>query len=205
MKNWIKAASRTMEAMSKCAIKSPCGTLGLHLDWRAAKPHQCSAGLAEETPRDAGATDGRKRPYDAKQVVILKRKVQWTRHEFWLAPDPRHVKDIVEELGLTQAPTSRHSDACESVQQSGPQLARISAHEVQHCVGDRWRKRTTRRWIAQTIATQHRSPLSQKKKDILKLKRVGPLFIGGPNTWTHCRREVQSERNHGVHRQRLGG
>ena len=51
---------------------------------------------------------------DAKDVVMLNRKVQWTREGLRLATEPRHVKDIVQELGLTQAKPADTSETCES-------------------------------------------------------------------------------------------
>ena len=128
-----------------------------------------------------------KRPYDAKQVVILKRKVQWTRHEFWLAPDPRHVKDIVEELGLTQAQPADTPMLVSQSSKAGRSLPDLSARSATLC-----RRQVAKENYSAMDRPDNRhaasiASVSKKKKDILKLKRVGPLFIGGPNTWTHCR------------------
>ena len=34
---------------------------------------------------------------------MLNRRVQWTEAGIRISPDPRHVKDIIEELGLEGA------------------------------------------------------------------------------------------------------
>ena len=35
---------------------------------------------------------------DASEIIMLNRRVQWTEAGSRISPDPRHVKDIIEEL-----------------------------------------------------------------------------------------------------------
>ena len=42
-------------------------------------------------------------PKDASEIIMLNRRVQWTEAGIRISPDPRHVKDIIEELGLEGA------------------------------------------------------------------------------------------------------
>ena len=103
------------------------------------------------------------------------------------------MKDIVEELGLTQA---QPADTPMLVSQSSkagrslPESQRTKCNTVSETGGER---------ELLGDGSPRQSPrsidrLCLKKKDMVKLKRVGPLLLGGPNTWTHCRREVQSDR-----------
>ena len=49
------------------------------------------------------------RPTVASEIVLLNRRVQWTEEGIGISPDPRHVKEIIEELcleGATSADTS---------------------------------------------------------------------------------------------------
>ena len=49
------------------------------------------------------------RSTDASEIVMLNWRVQWTEEGIRISPDPRHVKDIIEEMGLqgtTSADTS---------------------------------------------------------------------------------------------------
>ena len=94
--------------MSKCSFKSPCGKLVgvVHGD-----------DILLSGPRslvDAVRNSLRKRyeireqmlgagPKDASEIIILNRRVQWTEAGIPISPDPRHLKDIIEELGLEGA------------------------------------------------------------------------------------------------------
>ena len=40
---------------------------------------------------------------DASEIVMLNRRVQWTEEGIRVSPDPRHAKEITEELGLEGA------------------------------------------------------------------------------------------------------
>ena len=42
-------------------------------------------------------------PSDASEIVMLNPRVQWTEEGIRMSRDPRHVKDIIEELGLEGA------------------------------------------------------------------------------------------------------
>ena len=42
-------------------------------------------------------------PKDASEIIMLNRRVQWTEAGIRISPDLRHVKDIIEELGLEGA------------------------------------------------------------------------------------------------------
>ena len=61
-------------------------------------------------------------PKDASEIIMLNRRVQWTEACIRISPDPRHVKDIIEELGLEGAKTCRHANDRESVKQEGQRL-----------------------------------------------------------------------------------
>ena len=94
--------------MSKCSFKSPCGKLVgvVHGD-----------DILLSGPRslvDAVRNSLRKHyeiheqmlgagPKDASEIIMLNRRVQWTEAGIRISPDPRHVKDIIEELGLEGA------------------------------------------------------------------------------------------------------
>ena len=104
----IKAAGMVIGEMSKCSFKSPCGKLVgvVHGD-----------DILLSGPRslvDAVRNSLRKRceireqmlgagPKDASEIIMLNRRVQWTEAGIRISPDPRHVKDIIEELGLVGA------------------------------------------------------------------------------------------------------
>ena len=40
------------------------------------------------------------RPIDASEIVMLNRRAQWTEEGIRISLDSRHVKDIIDELGL---------------------------------------------------------------------------------------------------------
>ena len=104
----IKAAGMVIGEMSKCSFKSLCGKLVgvVHGD-----------DILLSGPRslvDAVRNSLRKRyeireqmlgagPKDASEIIMLNRRVQWTEAGIRISPDPRHVKDIIEELGLEGA------------------------------------------------------------------------------------------------------
>ena len=56
------------------------------------------------------------RPPETSAIVMLNRRVQWTEEAIRMTPDPRHVKEIIEELGLEGA---RPADTPMIVSQSG--------------------------------------------------------------------------------------
>ena len=116
---------------------------------------------------------------------MLNRKVLWTSEALRLAPEPRHVKDIVEELGLTQAKPADIPMPV-SAWQGGMQRA-SSQHTRCNTVLAVGRKGelTTGRWIAQTFATLHRylGVALRGRKELL----------GRPTTRTHYPWNVQSD------------
>ena len=58
-------------------------------------------------------------PTDANEIVLLNRRVKWTEGGIRISPDPRHVKEIFEELGLERAKFADTPNDCESVRQDG--------------------------------------------------------------------------------------
>ena len=94
-----------MGKMSKCSLKSPCGKLvGVctattccsqdrdHLLMQYGSLYECAIETREQM---MGA-----RLLDASDIVMLNRRVQWTEDGIRMSPDPRHVKDIIEGVGL---------------------------------------------------------------------------------------------------------
>ena len=112
--------------MSKCSFKSPCGKLVgvVHADDLLSGPRSLV---------DAVRNSRRKRyeireqmlgagPKDASEIIMLNRTVQWTEAGIRISPDPRHVKDIIEELGLEGAKPADTANDRDSVKQEGQRL-----------------------------------------------------------------------------------
>ena len=68
---------------------------------------------------------------DASEIIMLNRRVQWTEAGIRISPDPRHVKDIIEELGLEGA---KLADTPMIVSQS----SKKDSDSRPHCTGDSW-------------------------------------------------------------------
>ena len=135
----------------------------------------------------------RERP-DAKQVVTL--KVQWTGWGLRLAPDPRQVKDTVEDVELalakladTPMPVSQPSRAgCNSpdLRARGATLYRRLVAKVNFVAMDR----SDIRDAASILGSRVPCP---QEADMVKLKLVGRFLLGKPTTWTHHLWDVQSD------------
>ena len=179
--------------MSKCSFKSPCGKLVgvVHGD-----------DILLSGPRslvDAVRNSLRKHyeireqmlgagPKDASEIIMLNRRVQWTEAGIRISPDPRHVKDIIEELGLCGSQTCRHANDRESVKQEGQRLPcpeHAGCHTVQETCGKvELLGNGSTRYSLRCMGSQASSP---KDADMVRLKRVGRFLIGRPITWTHYR------------------
>ena len=97
-----------MGELSKCSFKSPCGKLvgvvhgdDILLSGPRSLVHTVRNSLRKryeirEQMLGAGAKD-------ASEIIMLNRRVEWTEAGIRISPDPRHVKDIMEELGLEGA------------------------------------------------------------------------------------------------------
>ena len=75
---------------------------------------------------------------NAMRYVNRDRGVQWTETGIRISPDPRHVKDIIEELGLEGA---KPADTPMIVSQSSKKDSDSRATEhagMPHCTGDSW-------------------------------------------------------------------
>ena len=84
-------------------------------------------------------------PKDASEIIMLNRRVQWTETGIRVSPDPRHVKNIIEELGLEGA---KPADTPMIVSQSSKKdatLYRRLVAKLNYLAMDR-----------QTLATLHR-------------------------------------------------
>ena len=136
-------------------------------------------------------------PKDASEIIMLNRRVQWTEAGIRTSPDPRHVKDIIEELGLEGA---KPADTPMIVSQSSKKdsdsrvlsmrdatLYRRLVAKLNYLAMDR----PDIRYAASTMGSQASSP---KDADMVRLKRVGRFLIGRPITRTHYRWGVRSDR-----------
>ena len=102
-------AGMVMGKLSKCCLKSPCGKLvGVaHGDDILAAGPTSLADAVRKSLRTRFETREQMLgggPKDASEIVMLNRRVKWTEEGIRILPDPRHVKDIIEELGLDRHP-----------------------------------------------------------------------------------------------------
>ena len=103
-----------MGKMSKCSFKSLCGKLvgvGHGDDILLADLLMQYGSLYEIATRHKKQMMG-PRPTDASEIVLLNRWVQWTEEGIGISPDPRHVKEIIEELS-GGSKICRHLNDCE--------------------------------------------------------------------------------------------
>ena len=135
-------------------------------------------------------------PTDASEIVMLNRRVQWSEEGIRISPDPRHVKEIVEELGLERAKPADTpmivSQSCQMDSDSrglslrDAMLYRRLVAKLNYLAMDRPDIRH-----AASIMGSHAS--SAKDADIVILKRVGRLLVERPITWTHYGWRVRSD------------
>ena len=113
---------------------------------------------------------------DASEIVMLNRRVQWTEEGIPISSDPRHVKEIIEELDLDGA---KFADTPMIVSQSGKldsdsralslwdaTLYRRNVAQLNYMAMDR----PDIRYAASTMESHASSP---KDADVVKLERVG--------------------------------
>ena len=137
-------------------------------------------------------------PKDASEIIMLNRRVQWTEAGIRISPDPRHVKDIIEELGLEGAKpadtpvivsqSSKKDSDSRALSMRDATLYRRLVAKLNYLAMDR----PDIRYAASTMGSQASSP---KDADMVRLKRVGRSLIGRPISWTHNRWEVRSVRS----------
>ena len=197
----IKAAVMVMGKLSKCSVKSPCGKLVgvVHGDDMMLAGPRSLFDAARESPRKRYETREQMmgvRPTDASEIVILNRRVQWTDGGIRISPDPRHVKGIIEELGLEGA---KPADTLMIVSQSGKMDSDSRALSLWDATLY-WRLVAKLNYLAMdrpdirhaaSIMGSHAS--SPKDADMVILKIVVRFLIGQPITWTHYRWKVRSD------------
>ena len=177
-----------MGKISKCSFKSPCGKL-------VGVVHGDDILLAGPTSLvDAARKSLRKRcetreqmmglgPTDGSEIVMLNRRVQWTKEGIRISPDPRHVKEIIEELGAKPADTpmivSQYPEpaVCHTVPEAPGQVVLLGngSPDIRY---------------AASIMGSHAS--SPKDAYMVMVKRVERFLIKRPITWTHYRWGVRS-------------
>ena len=67
------------------------------------------------------------------EIVTLNRRVQWTEEEIRISPDPRHVKEILGELGLEGA-----KPADTPMMDSDYRALSLGDATLYHCTGGWW-------------------------------------------------------------------
>ena len=97
-----------MGKMSMCSFKSPCGKLVgvVHGDDNLLAGPRSLVDAARKTLRKRYETREQMMgagPTGASEIVMLNRRAQWTEEGIRVSLDPRHVKEIIEELGLEGA------------------------------------------------------------------------------------------------------
>ena len=140
---------------------------------------------------------------DASETVMLNRRVHWTGGGIRISPEPRHVKEIMDGLGLEQTvsqSSKRDSDSgAVSLRDAtlDATLYRRLVAKLNYVARDRPDIR-----CAASIMGSHAS--SPKDADMVKLKRVEGFLFGRPTTLTHYTWEDATRPHHGIHRQQLG-
>ena len=180
-----------MGKMWKCSFKSLCGKLVgvVYGDDILVVGPRSLVDAARKSPRKRFGTREQMLgpgPTDASEIVRLNRRVQSTEEGIRISRDPRHVKEIIEELGLEGA---KHADTPMIVSQSGKMdrysralslrdatLYRRLVAKLNYLAMDRPGIRH-----AASIMGCHAS--SPEDADMVMLKRVGRFLI----TWTHHR------------------
>ena len=127
-------------------------------------------------------------PKDASEIIMPKSPMDRGRH--WETPDPRHVKDIIEELGLEGAKpadtpmivsqSSKKDSDSRALSMRDATLYRRLVAKLNYLAMDR----PHIRYAASTMGSQASSP---KDADMVRLIRVVRFLIGRPITWTHHR------------------
>ena len=120
-------------------------------------------------------------PKDASEIIMLNRRVQWTEAGIRISPDPRHVKDIIEELGLKGAKpadtpmivsqSSKKDSDSRALSMRDATLYRRLVAKLNYLAMDR----PDIRYAASTMGIQASSP---KDADMVRLKRVVRFLIG---------------------------
>ena len=127
---------------------------------------------------------------EPRELVILNRRVQWTDDGLRMAPDDRHLKDLIDELGLggashvdTPMPvTQRNMDEEElkTLDAADSTLYRRLAAKLNYLSMDRPDVRHAASVICSTAA-------SPRVGDMVRLKRVVRFMKGRPVMWTYFR------------------
>ena len=114
-------------------------------------------------------------PKDASEIIMLNRRVQWTEAGIRTSPDPRHVKDIIDELGLEGAKpadtpmivsqSSEKDSDSRALSMPDATLYRRLVAKLNYLAMDR----PDIRYAASTMGSQVSSP---KDADMVRLKRV---------------------------------
>ena len=138
----IKVAGMVMGKMSRCSFKSPCGKLVgvVHGDDILLAGPRSLVDAIRKSPRKRQEKREQMmgvRPTDASEIVMLNRRFQCMEKEIRISPDPRHVKEIFEELGLEGA---KSADTPMIVSQSGKidGDSRALSLRMPHCTGGSW-------------------------------------------------------------------
>ena len=108
MENEIEVAGMVMGKMSMCSFTSPCGKLVgvVHGDDILLAGPRSLVDAARMSPRKQYETREQMMGVgttDVSEIVTLNRRVQRTEKEMRISRDPRHVKEISDELGLEGA------------------------------------------------------------------------------------------------------
>ena len=197
-RSWQREIEKSIKAagiLSKCSFKSPCGKLVgvVHGDdiLLSDQDHllmRCGM-LYENAMRYVNRCWERDQKMQVR-FIMLNRRVQWTEAGIRISPDPRHVKDIIEELGLEGA---KPADTPMIVSQSDSRalsmrdatLHKRLVAKLNYLAMDRPDIRSA----ASTTGSQASSP---KDANMVRLKRVGRFLIG---------RGGAIRQNHGLHGQ----
>ena len=205
LEHGIEKANLKVGKMSKCAFTSECGTLAgtMHGDDVLMAGPRRVVSAVQGVLRDRYETREQLmsgRAGDPKELIILNRRVQWTDEGLRLAPDDRHLKDLVDELGLANAKhvdtpvpvTHRDMDGeeLETLGAAESTLYRRLAAKLNYLSMDR----PDIRFAASVIWSSAASP---RVGDMVRLKRVVRFMTGHPVMWTYFRwglvwREIQA-------------
>ena len=99
-------------------------------------------------------------PKDASEIIMLNRRVQWTEAGIRISPDPRHVKDIIEELGLEVAkPADKPMIVSQSSKKDSDSRAQRLVAKLNYLAMDR----SDIRYAASTMGSQASCPSDSKE------------------------------------------
>ena len=141
---------------------------------------------------------------DASEIIMLNRRVQWTEAGIRISPDPRHVKDIIEELGLEGA---KPADTPLIVSQSSKKDSDSRALSMRDATLYRGlvaklncfaMDRPDIRYAASTMGCQASSP---KDADMVRLKKSGAISDWATNHLDALSMGGAIRQNHGIHGQ----